>query len=236
MLMVLSPFSAVCPTSRSSLLATHAPALYGARSQHYWAHLQPSTQVTGANSRVQWVANRSLASLQDELPTSSIDWLLVPGGVGTRSLVQDPTFCTQLAAIAQRASLCMSVCTGSALLAAAGCLDGHKATSNKRSWAWASAQGAGRVQWVHQARWVVSHKYWTSSGVAAGMDMALAFITKHAGGMAMLARCGHKPTHPQQEQSRRGCLQTRWNMKGIMTASGIHLQRCTRPMRQHSTQ
>jgi transcriptional regulator GlxA family with amidase domain len=78
----------------------------------------------------------------------------------------------------------MSVCTGSGLLAAAGLLDGHRATSNKRSFAWACQQGPA-VEWVAKARWVEDRNRWTSSGVAAGMDMALALIARlHGDGTA----------------------------------------------------
>ena len=70
-----------------------------------------------------------------------------------------------------------SVCTGSALLAKAGILDGHRATSNKQVFAIASMQ-SDKVEWVEAARWVEDGKFFTSSGVSAGMDMTLAIIQK----------------------------------------------------------
>ena len=73
-----------------------------------------------------------------------------------------------------------SVCTGSAVLAAAGLLDGYRATSNKRAFTWATSQGP-QVEWVPQARWVEDRNRWTSSGVAAGMDMAVALIATLCG-------------------------------------------------------
>ncbi|AYG02578.1 DJ-1/PfpI family protein [Gryllotalpicola protaetiae] len=103
------------------------------------------------------------------------DIVLVPGGRGTRTLVNDPDTLAWLRAWAGGAQLITSVCTGSGLLAAAGLLDGYRATSNKRSFAWASSQGAD-VEWVPEARWVEDRDRWTSSGVAAGMDMAAALI------------------------------------------------------------
>ena len=57
------------------------------------------------------------------------DIVLVPGGVGTRRLVDDSSFVAWLAAWADAAPLVTSVCTGSAVLAAAGLLDGYRATS-----------------------------------------------------------------------------------------------------------
>lgn len=108
------------------------------------------------------------------------DIILVPGGVGSRKLVDDATFLKQLHTIGAAAELITSVCTGSALLAAAGLLDGYRATSNKMAWEWASSHGAS-VDWVAVARWIEDRDRWTSSGVAAGMDMAVALITVLAG-------------------------------------------------------
>jgi transcriptional regulator GlxA family with amidase domain len=68
-----------------------------------------------------------------------------------------------------------SVCTGSAVLAAAGLLDGYRATSNKAAFGWVRKQ-SGKVDWIAQARWVQDRDRWTSSGVAAGMDMAAALL------------------------------------------------------------
>jgi transcriptional regulator GlxA family with amidase domain len=103
------------------------------------------------------------------------DIALVPGGIGTRSLVNNRDFLAWLANWAGAAEFVTSVCTGSGVLAAAGLLDGHRATSNKRAFSWAQSQGP-KVEWVRQARWVADRDRWTSSGVAAGMDMTLALI------------------------------------------------------------
>jgi transcriptional regulator GlxA family with amidase domain len=110
----------------------------------------------------------------------SPDIVLVPGGRGARPLAKDPVFLAWLGRWAGDARLVTSVCTGSALLAAAGLLDGYRATSNKRAFAWACEQGP-RTEWVAQARWVEDRDRWTSSGVAAGMDMALALIARMHG-------------------------------------------------------
>jgi transcriptional regulator GlxA family with amidase domain len=119
----------------------------------------------------------------ETVPSGGI--VLVPGGRGTRPLVTDAAFLRWLATWAAGAELVTSVCTGSALLAAAGLLDGYRATSNKRAFAWARAQGP-RVDWVPRARWVEDRDRWTSSGVAAGMDMALALIGRlHGRDMAL---------------------------------------------------
>ncbi|WP_166999176.1 DJ-1/PfpI family protein [Paramicrobacterium fandaimingii] len=108
------------------------------------------------------------------------DIALVPGGIGTRGLVADPSFLSWLGTWARPASLVTSVCTGSALLAAAGLLEGYRATSNKRAFDWASSHG-DNVTWVREARWVVDRDRWTSSGVTAGMDMTHALIADQLG-------------------------------------------------------
>ena len=107
----------------------------------------------------------------------AIDVLLVPGGMGTRREVNNKVLLDWLKERSQQAELVASVCTGSALLAKAGVLDGLRATSNKQAFAWASSQSE-KVQWQQQARWVEDGKVFSSSGVSAGIDMALAVIAK----------------------------------------------------------
>ena len=108
------------------------------------------------------------------------DILLVPGGRGTRREVGNPALLSWLQEKAAAATLVTSVCTGSALLAKAGLLDGIKATSNKMAFAWVRSQGPS-VLWQPQARWVEDGKFATSSGVSAGIDMSLAVIARHLG-------------------------------------------------------
>jgi transcriptional regulator GlxA family with amidase domain len=103
------------------------------------------------------------------------DVLLVPGGFGTRQAVRDGAFLESLARKAAEVRYVASVCTGSTLLARAGLLDGKRATSNKRAWDWVVTQGPN-VLWVRKARWVEDGRFFTSSGVSAGMDMTLGLI------------------------------------------------------------
>lgn len=103
------------------------------------------------------------------------DIVLVPGGTGTRRLVTDKPFLSWLAETGEHSQLVVSVCTGSAVLAAAGLLEGYRATSNKLAFTWASSFGRN-VGWEPHARWVEDGDRWTSSGVAAGMDMTVALI------------------------------------------------------------
>jgi transcriptional regulator GlxA family with amidase domain len=84
-----------------------------------------------------------------------------------------------------RTTITTTVCTGSALLARTGLLDGRPATSNKIAWDWGVQQGP-RVKWMRQARWVDDGNIVTSSGVSAGIDMALGLIARlHGRDMAL---------------------------------------------------
>lgn len=81
----------------------------------------------------------------------------------------------------------MTVCTGSALLAKTGLLDGLKATSNKYALkSFVMPQGP-KVNWQPTARWVydlnieTGTKIWTFSGVSVGTDLSLAIISQHFG-------------------------------------------------------
>ena len=113
------------------------------------------------------------------------DILLIPGGFGTRAAVDNAPFLNELATASERAPITTTVCTGSALLARTGLLDGRPATSNKQAWEWVLQQGP-KVQWRRQARWVDDGDILTSSGVSAGIDMALSLIARlHGRDMAM---------------------------------------------------
>lgn len=106
--------------------------------------------------------------------------LLIPGGSGTRTLVNDELFIEFLRKLVLNSQYCLTVCTGSALLAKTGLLDTKKATSNKKAFAWVKSVN-NDVKWVEKARWVVDGNYYTSSGVSAGMDMVLGFIRDQLG-------------------------------------------------------
>lgn len=101
--------------------------------------------------------------------------ILVPGGIGTRKEVENTEIIKWISEKASKARYITSVCTGSALLAKAGVLDGKKATTNKLAFSWACSQGP-KTQWVAKARWVQDSNVFTSAGVSAGIDMSLALI------------------------------------------------------------
>ena len=107
----------------------------------------------------------------------ALDLILLPGGFGTVEQLGNEVLHAFLRQRSARAEVTMSVCSGSAILARAGLLDGRRATSNKQFFDLARGQSA-KVDWVTEARWVEDGPFATSSGVSAGTDMALGVIAR----------------------------------------------------------
>ncbi|MGG9960625.1 DJ-1/PfpI family protein [Ferruginibacter sp. SUN106] len=116
------------------------------------------------------VMTKNLAEIEN-----GSDIFLIPGGYGTREEVNNALLIDMIRKISQQSKYVLTVCTGTSLLAKTGLLDGKNATSNKIAFDWVTTQGPN-VTWVRRARWVVDGKYYTSSGVSAGMDMTLGFL------------------------------------------------------------
>lgn len=108
----------------------------------------------------------------------TIDILLLPGGgTGTLNMMRDAAIVDFVRTAAARATYITSVCTGSLILAAAGLLDGRRATSH-----WATLDVLPRFGATPmQQRYVEDGHIITAAGVSAGIDFALALTAKIAG-------------------------------------------------------
>jgi len=102
------------------------------------------------------------------------DILLVPGGSGTRSLLADAEVLDWVRAVDRDTKWTTSVCTGALVLAAAGLLDGRRATTYWQSFDELRDLGVEPVT----SRWVEDGKYLTAAGVSAGIDMALHLVAE----------------------------------------------------------
>ncbi|HEX7036093.1 MAG TPA: GlxA family transcriptional regulator [Pseudomonadales bacterium] len=109
-----------------------------------------------------------------------VDTLLVPGGAGTRNPQPDPRLIDFLTEAAARGRRVTSVCTGAFLLARAGLLDGRRATTHWRH-AHRLARRHPAVRVVPDRIWVNDGRVWTSAGVSAGIDLALALVADDFG-------------------------------------------------------
>jgi transcriptional regulator GlxA family with amidase domain len=122
----------------------------------------------------------------DQALAEPLDMLMVPGGGGTWPLLDDKTYPKEVAALFdwmhamdKRVSIMASVCTGAAVLARCGFLDGLPAATNHSAFDWVAAQGP-KVKWDRISRWVDAGKYVTSAGVSAGTDMGFYLVSRLA--------------------------------------------------------
>lgn len=125
----------------------------------------------------------------DEAP-AAIDTLLVAGGAGADRACTDGALLEWIAVRAGSARRVASVCTGAFLLAAAGLLDGRRATTH---WAAAGelARRHPRVSVDVEPIFVRDGAVWTSAGVTAGMDLALALVEEDLDREAALTIARH---------------------------------------------
>jgi transcriptional regulator GlxA family with amidase domain len=101
-----------------------------------------------------------------------LDVLLVPGGQGTRTEMQNPVLLEWLAAVGERCQWITSVCTGSMLLHAAGLAKGKRITTH---WAYVETlrEVAPDATVLERVRYVRDGNLVTAAGVSAGIDMSL---------------------------------------------------------------
>jgi len=108
---------------------------------------------------------------------SAPDMVVVPGGRGSRPLMEDEELLGWLREADRHTKWTTSVCTGSLLLGAAGLLEGRRATSNWLVLEALRQFGADPVG----GRWVEDGKVITAAGVTAGIDMALHLVSREVG-------------------------------------------------------
>jgi transcriptional regulator GlxA family with amidase domain len=119
-----------------------------------------------------------------------IDTLIVPGGRGSRAAGADEATIAWVKRTARQARRTASVCTGAFLLAGAGLLDGRRATTH-----WAAAAELARlyprVTVDPEPIFLRDGEIWTSAGVTAGMDLALAMVEQDLDREAALTIARH---------------------------------------------
>jgi transcriptional regulator GlxA family with amidase domain len=119
-------------------------------------------------------------------PPPRHDTLVVAGGAGARAAVDDQGIVEWVERASRRARRTASVCTGAYLLAAAGLLDDRRATTH---WAFCDdlARSFARVQVEPDPVFVQEGDVWTSAGITAGIDLALALVEADLGPEVSLA-------------------------------------------------
>ena len=107
-----------------------------------------------------------------------LDYLLVPGGQGTRTEVDNARLIEFVSRQAVGCKAVLSVCTGAFILHAAGLLSGRRATTH---WSFLDRLRARGDVTVVEERFTRDDKVWCAAGVSAGIDLTLAFIADTAG-------------------------------------------------------
>lgn len=133
------------------------------------------------SSGVEVVAKRSVRSVR-----GAIDTLLVSGGDGTEAALRDDTLIGWIRRTGPRARRLASVCSGAFFLAHAGLLDGRRATTHWRSCD-LLARLYPKVRVEPDPIFVKDGRVYTSAGVCAGMDLALALVEEDVGREIALA-------------------------------------------------
>jgi transcriptional regulator GlxA family with amidase domain len=130
-------------------------------------------------------AVRLLAHRKYTTAKSPIDTLLIAGGLGCLEVAKDRQLLAWLRRMAPRVRRLGSICTGAFVLAAAGLLDGRRVTTH---WKWCArlAQAYPQVNVDADPIFVRDGSVYTSAGITAGMDLALALVEEDCGRAAAL--------------------------------------------------
>lgn len=136
-------------------------------------------------------------TIADAPPT---DILIIPGGVGTRRLMDDAALLAWLRQAADRAELVLSVCTGALLLGKAGLLDGLDVTTHQSALELLREVAPGAR--VHRGeRFLDNGKTIVAAGISAGIDMALHAVGRLLGEDRAAEAAAYMEYHWDQNES-----------------------------------
>jgi len=155
--------------------------VFAAAGEYAVEVVAPSVGAVRAHSGLTLSVDRALSEV-----TGPCDTLVVAGGEGTRAVIGDDRLIADVRRLAAHTRRIASVCTGAFVLAEAGLLDGRRATTH-----WASCDLLARrypaVRVDPDPIFVRDGETWTSAGVTAGIDLALAMVEDDLGRNAALA-------------------------------------------------
>jgi len=146
--------------------------------------------VTQGDQGVMSSAGVALAAAPLSQRGEALDTLLVAGGQGVEAAAANPALVDWLRQRARRARRVASVCTGAFLLAAAGLLDGRRAVTHWKDCA-RLAQRFPALRVEPDPIFLCDGGVWTSAGVTAGIDLALALVEEDLGRAMALAVARH---------------------------------------------
>lgn len=154
----------------------------GADPPYQTVLVSPDGRSARSESGVPLAFETSLAGLIERTDPAGdpLHTLAVVGGIGSRQVAKDTDTLADLVTLSRRADRTVSVCTGALILAAAGLLDGRRATTH-----WANCDKLARdnpeVEVLADQIYVEDGDRWTSAGVTAGIDLFLALVERDHG-------------------------------------------------------
>ncbi len=154
--------------------ASKLAELAGRRLGYEVSLLSPDGAAIHCSSGLKLVADAGVAN------SGPYHTVLIGGGAGSRRIHKETTWLPALMELARRAKRVGSVCTGTFVLAKLGLLDGRRATTH---WQWCKklAQLHPEIVVEPDQIYVQDGRFWTSAGVTAGMDLALALVEADLG-------------------------------------------------------
>ena len=155
------------PIAAFEIAAHYAPGAYRIRIA------SSAAGMVASSSGVRWPAE----ALKSQ---SNVDTLIVSGGAGTYGAMQDAAFIAAIKRLSTRVRRTSSVCSGAFLLAQAGLLNGKRATTHWRR-APLLQKAFPKVRVDADCIHIKDGSVWTSAGVTAGIDLALAMIAEDLG-------------------------------------------------------
>ena len=148
-----------------------------ARGQGLPAPYAPTVVAAGGGAVM---SSAGLALMAEPLPNESSDTLLIAGGWGVYEAAEDPALVAWVKHQGMRSRRVASVCTGAFLLAASGWLDGRRVATH-----WTRCEQLARqhpkLQVEPNPIFIQDGPIWTSAGVTAGIDLALALVEEDLG-------------------------------------------------------
>ncbi|KAL3455336.1 putative thij/pfpi [Aspergillus heterothallicus] len=153
----------------------------------------------------------------DDVPELDI---LIVGGDSPAYTHLPPKLQQLIRAHVAAGKLLFTTCTGSAVVAAAGALDGKNATVNNLEIEFIK-QTYPKVKWTTAKKWIIDGNIWTGSGAVAGMDMVAHWVKENFGLEVLTAACLSLDYEPRDQDGLFTVLPARFDEKGNRVSTHV---------------
>lgn len=150
-----------------------------------------------------------------------LDILLV-GGADPGSFELLPKFADFIRRHAEGGGLLWTTCTGAAMVASTGVLNGKNATINNQEYNWVKERYPS-VNWTKTTKWVVDGNIWTSAGACAGMDMTAFWLKENYGFDVLRAGAAVLDFEPRDIEGVQNVIPKRYDSEGKQLSTHIYV-------------